>query len=337
MKDAHPENSRLQWVDLFRGAAVLWMIETHVTNTFLRQEILRADWFAGINYANGLVAPAFLFIAGLLQGVLTRPGLPPVGFWRKRLSRIGQLLLIAYALHLSNPFTTGWTHPFSQIDVLQCIAISLLLGLLLQRWLGVVGVSLGACFFVFAAPPMSLVPPNQLPALLAGYVNRQNGSLFPLFPWAGFFLAGWACNRLKPRGCLIAAGCCWAGVWLQRFAPSFYPAHDYYLAGPGFFFERVGWMLSGAGLCQVIAARWAPKWVLNAGGNSLAIYVIHLQVINLFVSAAGALGLAQRVGLLGAAALLAAVAACTLTLTGLLGLPRVAPACRWLGVRPASA
>jgi hypothetical protein len=40
------------------------MIETHVVNTFLSTALRAANWFPILNYLNGLVAPAFLFIAG---------------------------------------------------------------------------------------------------------------------------------------------------------------------------------------------------------------------------------------------------------------------------------
>jgi uncharacterized membrane protein len=201
----------------------------------------------------------------------------------RKLARIGQLLLIAYAIHFSNPFKNGWGNALGHIDILQCIGVSMLLGFALHR-AGNAAVALCACCFVFAAPQMSLWNHTALPPLLAGYVNRQNGSLFPLFPWAGFFLAGWVCNRFRWRQCLIGALLCWMGVWLQQFTPVFYPTHDYYLAGPGFFFERLGWLLLGVAICQAIpfnqvTSSPAKRLLLNAGKSSLAIYLIHLQAI----------------------------------------------------------
>jgi uncharacterized membrane protein len=370
MKDTNAEKSRLQWIDLFRGIAVLWMIETHTSNTFLRAEIHNASWFEWINYANGLVAPGFLFIAGVLQGrAAGKKQRSEVGSQRSvktkqlqhlapafpssltsdprpltsRLSRVGQLLLIGYALHFPIPFTGGWVNAFSHIDILQCIAISMLVGYCLQG-AGKFAIGAAAAFFVFTAPLMSLINLDSLPVLLAGYVNRQNGALFPLFPWAGFFLTGWLCSGLKMRGCLIAAGLCWVGVWVQHIAPEVYPHYDYYLAGPGFFFERLGWLLVGAAACQEAAVLFLGgprcnnffKTILTAGKASLAVYVIHLQLVNLFWGGARMLNLPQKTGLPATIAIFLAITALTVKLTGLLALPRVAPACRWLGVHPAS-
>src|SRR4051794_4836608 len=61
--------ARMTWIDLFRGAAVVMMIETHVLNTFLLAGSRASAWFEWLNYFNGLVAPSFLFIAGYLQGL----------------------------------------------------------------------------------------------------------------------------------------------------------------------------------------------------------------------------------------------------------------------------
>ena len=349
MKDTNAEKSRLQWIDLFRGIAVIWMIETHTANTFLRPELLSADWFKWLNYFNGLVAPAFLFIAGVLQGRRQKPG---VGGQRggaglqplvSRLSRIGKLLLLGYALHFSIPSDGKWAVVFSHIDILQCMAVAMLVGLGIRPFgRGLAGAA--ALVVVLAAPLMSRVAPESVPVLVAGYLNRLNGSLFPLFPWAGFFFAGWFCQEFKIRECLIGAGVCWGVVWVQRFLPAVYPPYDYYLAGPGFFLERLGWMLIGVGCCQVwdfmdpmdgygrnISA------ISRAGRSSLAIYVIHLQLINLLVWSAKMLGIPLKTGVPGMVAIFLGIAALSLTLAGLLGLLRGAPPYRWLRECRASA
>ncbi len=121
---------RLVWIDLFRGAAVLVMIETHVVNTFLLSILRDWNWFSVLNYVNGLVAPSFLFIAGFVQG-MERGASPdkPVQFARRAGHLLG-ILLLAYALHF--PWRELGQHRWdaavrvgTQEDVLQCIAASL--------------------------------------------------------------------------------------------------------------------------------------------------------------------------------------------------------------------
>jgi len=389
MKDANAEKSRLQWIDLFRGVAVLWMIETHTANTFLRLELLKTDWFRHLNYFNGLVAPAFLFIAGVLQGKreekskvesgkleVKAGGAALLSTFDFRLPtshfrffyRIGQLLLIGYALHL--PTDGNWGKTFSQIDILQCMAVAMLVGVLIRR-LGKGAIWAAACLFVFGAPFASQIAPESVPVWLAGYLNRLNGALFPLFPWAGFFFAGWVCRGLGRWGCVAAAGIAWGAVWAQQFLPTVFPPHDYYLAGPGFFLERLGWMFLGMAGCMCVptfdirdstfdfssrssekaksevesrksevflrVASWLRARINYAGRNSLAVYVIHLLLIDWLSQLARLMGWEAKAGVLGMATLFLAIATLSLKLTGWLGLLQGALPYRWLGARRASA
>src|SRR6187431_1327440 len=73
--------ARVLWLDVFRGAAVVAMIEAHVVNTFLAPALRQTEWFAWLNWFNGLVAPSFLFIAGWAQGMSWSAGAgKPVAF-----------------------------------------------------------------------------------------------------------------------------------------------------------------------------------------------------------------------------------------------------------------
>ncbi len=219
------------WIDFFRGAAVLVMIETHVVNTFLAATVRADSWFAILNYLNGLVAPSFLFIAGFVQGMerrACRAGSKP-GMFARRGRRLLGIGLIGYALHL--PWTElgqrRWADAVrvgTQVDVLQCIAASLGL-LLIVNWLaeragkqasepgdrvaakpgqafaGQVVWWLGAFFllvaFVGFAPTMSRI--GDVPVPLLAWLNESTGSWFPLFPWAGFVFAGAMAGALASR------------------------------------------------------------------------------------------------------------------------------------------
>jgi hypothetical protein len=58
---------RLQWLDLFRGFAVLGMVWTHAANTFLDARLQETSWYREISYYHGFIAPAFFWIAGFLR------------------------------------------------------------------------------------------------------------------------------------------------------------------------------------------------------------------------------------------------------------------------------
>ena len=303
---------RVLWIDLFRGLAVLVMIETHVVNTFLAGSVRAEGWFSILNYLNGLVAPSFLFISGFVQGM--ERGLTPdkpVNFAR-RARQLLNLLLIGYALHF--PWTELGQHRWeealrvgSQVDVLQCIAgsLGLLLGVswLAQKigggrqqevwWTGLVAL-LGLS--VFIAPYAAEC--HGLPVPLQGWINRSTGSWFPLFSWAGFVffgaLAGAVYGLMRrateapdnaPNVSPVFAFRRASSVFLFTPLPlaasawAFRTA-TYSVVSPASFFERAAWVLVLAAVCEWFVNRQRPALPLFAGKHSLALYVIHLVLIS---------------------------------------------------------
>ena len=296
----HPSPSaptRLDWLDLFRGAAVVLMIETHIANTFLAAPQRATAVFWWMNYFNGLVAPAFLFIAGYAQGLgMRRAGEAP-GAWGKKASRLFVVWLLGYALHFPAPqlLAGKWDEAFwlwQQVDVLPCLAVSLALLLAIGHWVPR-GVDAGAvalfAFAVFLETPAASwqFPPT---ALLA-YFNHSTGSLFPLLPWLGFACAGFLCTAPLPAGAWIAAllGLAW-------LVPG----------GSRFFFHRLAWLVAAVPLAMGVAKIWRPRWLLFAGCESLPIYALHLVLIETLVT----LGIPRAAhGFARCAALFAAVVA----------------------------
>ena len=280
---------RVEWLDLFRGAAVLAMIETHVVNTFLAPGLREAGWFGWLNWFNGLVAPAFLFIAGYAQGLSWRTSsAKPVAFGRKAKRLLG-VAALGYGLHF--PFTELGQHRWAdalrtgtQVDVLQCLAVALLCvlgvpaaaGVLSEKWRNsarcavLCGLTVGT---VLLAPSSASWGVGPVP--FAAFLNDHTGSLFPLFPWAAFVFSGALAGAFSARSAgwlLVAAG----GVKGSAL-----------LAGDGtfsalsasFFCARLAWVLALAALCQWIARGWKPRGVLFAGRESLVMYAAHLLVI----------------------------------------------------------
>ena len=134
-----PKSKRLDYIDLLRGWAVIVMIETHVFNATLTDAIRSTDFFDYIKFVNGLVAPSFLFASGLAYAITTRRKLNDyLSFGRPLFKQFGRLMFIlalGYLLHLPKfnyHQLVYWTEErhwrtFFQADVLQCIAVSLML------------------------------------------------------------------------------------------------------------------------------------------------------------------------------------------------------------------
>ncbi len=310
---SNSDSSRLQFIDLLRGAAVLVMIETHIVNALLRPDI-KAGWhFAVLSFLNGLVAPSFLFCAGLALSLsfhrkwrvytgLEKP------FWRYLL-RLTFIMVVGYSLHL--PFFSlvrlrnlpagdpAWLTLY-QADILQTIAVSLFILVLLavlarksSHFLWLTGMV--SAFFIFAAPIVREMEFSGLSSWLRPFLTTHVKTQFPLFPWGAFVLTGALCGwfymeakkngyeRTFIRRCSAAA---FAVVLLALSAEvlpfSIYPNHDFWKGSPEFFFVRAGLVvLSLMGLWLVEQKRQASSrsLLLIFGRESLLVYVVHLLIV----------------------------------------------------------
>ena len=310
---------RVEFIDLLRGWAVIVMIETHVFNATLTPDHTSSGFFQVLTFINGLVAPSFLFASGLAYAVTTRRKIhdylsfgPPLF---KQLGRLLLILLIGYTLHIPRfsyahlryiAGDRGW-ELFFQVDVLHCIAVSLLL---LQILLLVLRTEarlyrvvpwMGAAV-VIASPLMWGIDFwGLIPVPVAAYMNGLHNSLFPLFPWSAFVFAGAITGRqyllAKDRETAGEAGAiarkmksvAWFGVGFIAFsfvlhpaAATVYPVYDYWRVSPSFFLLRLGLvLLLCVGMYSFERLRGvSPRSVVTlVGRESLIVYVTHLTVI----------------------------------------------------------
>lgn len=303
---------RLVFVDLLRGWAMLVMVEVHVFNAFLIPAFKETGWFQVLNFINGLVAPAFLFVSGfvfVLGGERKVEDFRKFGraFW-KQIGRIALIWGIGYGLHipfysLSRTLTEtseiGWLK-FYQVDILHCIAVGLLLLMLVRivvhseqrhRWV-LIGGTLG---FALIAPFIWEIDFNlYLRAWLVAYLNGEHYSIFPLFPWLAFMLAGGvaALHFMRLRDAeqlgvylrsvsMSGVGFVVLGlvVLLRPFSVPFWSSS--LRADPFFFALRLGIVLVLLGLCYWYEQRRQTEqsFVLDASRESLLVYAAHLLVI----------------------------------------------------------
>jgi uncharacterized membrane protein len=282
------------------------MIEVHVFNALLHPDLRETGWFRALNFVNGLVAPSFLFVSGFVFLVASRRRLnelrsfgPTLG---RQLKRVGQIWLIAYLLHLPPAPLPQYFSAFGQldwsafykVDILHCICATwlvLLASVVVIRSEGVVRIWLLATALaatVLAPWMWSLRLSPPLPAPLAAYFNDRLESLFPLFPWSGFMLAGALCaslylspsggDRILPRlavvGLALTVGC---GVLPARTGPGAVWAAD-----PRSFFLRLGIVLVLLGACWWLSGRRQPRTssvFLTMSRESLFIYVAHIVLL----------------------------------------------------------
>jgi hypothetical protein len=310
---------RLDFIDLLRGWAVIIMIETHVLNATLLPSLRLELPFKILDFINGLVAPAFLFASGLAYAVVTRRKLNDyLSFGRPLVRQFWRLLFIlfvGYMLHLPKFYfhhlvyeagEQAW-RVFFQVDVLQCIAVSLLIlqALLLvlrsERRLYLAAAALTAAVIIVSPPVWGVDFWTLLPIPLAEYFNGRHFSEFSLFPWSSFLFAGALVGYLYleaggrsspadlPAKATYVTRVAWTGVAfvllsfaLEPLAARVYPVYDYWHSSPSFYLLRLGLvMLLCAGAFAFEFRRGVSRrsMVTLIGRESLLVYTVHLMLI----------------------------------------------------------
>lgn len=302
--------NRALFIDLLRGLALLVMIEVHIVNALLDPQIKTTFWFPWLNYINGLVAPSFLFVSGLvfvlsLQNKVDELRKFGKVFWKK-INRILLILVAGYSLHtpyFSFKKLTANTNPevfkqFFNVDVLQVIGFGLLI-LLFARIIFKNDKSFQTFIGLFLLLILLLSPitwkidfNNILPIPLANFMNQKNGSLFPVFPWFNFLFAGAFLSKyyMQFRNSnteeLFIRKILFSGfgffVVCVLFVEILFPMSKETLRPhPLFFLERLGAVLTILALCwyYLRGKENYKSVILNVSRESLLVYWLHLQVI----------------------------------------------------------
>jgi uncharacterized membrane protein len=310
---------RLVFIDVLRGIACVWMIETHVVNASLAWTA-RYNWFfQTLEAMNGYVSVTFIFCAGAgfwlaaTRKVQEYKTFQPA-FWQY-VRRLGFILLVAYWLHIpeislqkfliATPMRQNilWT-----CDVLHAIVMAsfIALGCLLVvprlqqlRWV-FVGLML---LFLYLTPFVwRLEPDTFLPRVLGAYLSHPPAATFPPFPWCAYFFAGaaltaffleardrrafaWRCaviGFVLPFVVITFRSAGWNHWFIYAWTETWYPV------SPGNFMFRVGGtmvLFSLLYLFQEPLSNWTVMgrkpmaWLQLLGQESLFVYVFHLMLV----------------------------------------------------------
>ena len=304
------EKIRYISADLLRGLVIIIMIEVHVFNAFLLPELRQESWFDVLNFINGLVAPSFLFVSGFAFQVSSGSKLNEMRklgkvFWKK-IERIFQIIIIGYVLHLPfysfskiiNETTPQLLEDFFAVDVLQCIGVGLLF-LFLSRLLIKLDVVYNR-FLITSLVIVTFISPvlwrieftNYMPLAIANYFNKLHGSLFPLFPWVNFLLAGTVFAKyfvdareqnMEERFIKISA---LSGFIILLLGHLFYSglfskSITLIVPNPVFYLQRLGYIFLLFYLCWLVDRKTNIKnsFLMDASRESLLVYWLHLVII----------------------------------------------------------
>lgn len=208
MTSQNPKSAyRLAFIDVMRGLAALWMIETHSVNEFLAPVYKAGSLFSLLNISNGFVSVVFIFCAG-------------AGFWlalerkhedyqkigpalRTYCKRLLFILGIAYLLQTPK-FSLSATLNSTDADILRLLQCNILHLIVFSSFAALsVAIfiknlrTIRLIFAVFCLAGMVLTPAlrsfdafSVFPVFPATLFTGLPVSLFPLFPWSCYFFAG---------------------------------------------------------------------------------------------------------------------------------------------------
>ena len=356
---------RILFVDLARAVAVLLMVQGHTIDALLHPDFRTSLQYNAWLYLRGLTSCTFLFLSGAAfsltglrhwndQGRFSRRSF-------KRVRRLAFFLVLGYFVKfpmghfVDLPYATPerW-RSFFAVDVLQNVAITLLalqglIGLTrTPRRFATTCVVLAALLVGFTPLAHGTAWTAHVPLIAASYLSFGTGSLFPLFPWAGFTLLGaafgvtaapWATRdhlRLLARVLFVVGAVLAIGAGLMGELGWFeYGVQDWWRSSPLSFVQRFGSVLL---LLSVVSAvghfvtRLTPP-LQGLAEESLLVYVVH---VSLLYGSLWTVGLGARLGpqppsvvLVWVLVMLAAMTALALVWNNIERLhPRLAAVCR---------
>ncbi len=256
-------------------------------------------------YFRGITAPTFFTITGLVFVFLLlkakEKGTEKARI-KKGINRGVLLIVLGYALRFSfiSLMNGKVNMNFLQVDVLQCIGLSLIILIVLYKvsfkneWL-LATLFLIIGFGIFVSEPLyrSLNLEN-IPILFANYLSVRNGSVFTIIPWFGYVAFGGFIAVLFSKfghknnyktfkiigfliiGLLLILYSSIALIKLDQLfnIPLFTKSANY-----NYLFSRLGNVLVLFGIFYAFESLLKQAIITKIGQKTLSIYVIHFMII----------------------------------------------------------
>lgn len=304
---------RIIFIDLMRAFAVIQMVQGHTTDVLLSPDYRSTSdpffytWF----FMRGMTAPIFMFTAGTVFTYLFRLVKKPFSENPRVVKGVKRFLLLVFLGYMlryptytivdfSSVTDFSW-RIFFAVDVLHLIGFSILFLILLAYVSEKIKISdfftfsLAAAVFYFGSLITYQIDwHNILPRFIAGYFYTGSGSLFPLFPWAGYVILGGVLGSYLAKHPLVFKTAKFsyklAAIGAAFILISF--GIELILSGLGDNVERAshspvtvlfrtGFVLLLNSLVAVISLKVdrIPKIIILIGRNTLLIYVVHLVIL----------------------------------------------------------
>jgi uncharacterized membrane protein len=309
-KTTVPAKVRYNFIDVFRGISVIFMIEAHLLDALVYPPNKTGFLYSFLNLYNGFISVSFLFCAGAAFWIASMRKLDDYSHFRKPifvyLKRLGFVLALAYWLHLPYPslprmLNISWQGflGFVQVDILHTIVASSLIALVVllivpkPKYLPYIYLFLAALVFYSTPFVWQYDAISNLPPVISSYAARQFISKFPLFPWSGYFFIGItassifsnAVDKNKTMKLMLIAGLALLAIdLLITQLPITYPGlNDWWYTSPGHSWFRVSIPIILFSILFLIEKKIAGSTIFEflrlSGQESLFIYVGHLVIV----------------------------------------------------------
>lgn len=304
---------RVIFIDLLRAIAVLQMVQGHTIDVLLTQNLRSAELpvFSVWYFLRGMTAPIFMFTAGTVFTYLFHSVKKPFAKnyrVKKGIRRAALLIIIGYLLKyptwtlldFSQVTTERW-NLFLSVDVLQLIGVSLLILLAILYVAEKLKLNYTATFtavsiiIFFSSPFVQTINwLSILPKPIAAYVFEGTGSLFPLFPWSSYVIAGGVLGCYLAQNPLVFKTSHFsllltifggAFTFIALVSEKILQSLQIFIINPQTepytIFFRMGFVLLLTAAVSYVSLRVnkIPQIIILAGRNTLLIYVVHLVIL----------------------------------------------------------
>jgi uncharacterized membrane protein len=298
-----PSSQRLVYLDWLRGIAAITMLQGHVFQSFLRNDLRSGGPYQMSQFAGGMPPAIFLFLLGVTFAFLMdsqeKKGIPGGSRVLAAVKRSGYLFAAAFAFRLqlwAFSLDLGEWKNVLRVDILNCMGLALLVMSVMAIFRTVERIRLCAVLgaaIACASPLISNTDWSWAPELVRHYIVPDH-EYFSFFPWAAFVAfgmsAGSILRKLKPEDVApTMQWLAWGGVALafaaytiSDMSISVYASSDFWLNSPALIFIKLGAVLMLIAFSYVWNLQMSPQqwsWVRQFGTTSLLVYWVHIELV----------------------------------------------------------
>jgi hypothetical protein len=302
MSTSKTSSYRLQYLDWFRGLGAIIMLQGHVFDSFLRNDLRGGGPFLLSQFVGGMPPAIFLFLTGVTLAFLMdsteRKGVPPMRRVVTAFGRSGYLFFLAFAFRLQL-WLFGQQPPWRdlfRVDILNCMGFAIAVLSVMALFKTMERIRLCAVLglaIAFASPVISQLDSPNIPWLLRNYLVPDY-RFFSFFPWGAYLAFGMAAGsaiRVISADSIDRAmqwTALGGGVMImacQYFSSGpfvLYAKSEYWLNSPAQVLTKLGvalLMLTFAYLWTRYAASHGWSWVRQFGTTSLLVYWVHIELV----------------------------------------------------------